>query len=83
MKPIVIKIILCSLNFNNLHLTNSRFLFVLVEEKKKKSLENIIKGKGSIRHKINDLKDKLKLAKETIAKFKTEIDRPKSEENVI
>ncbi|XP_073971231.1 YEATS domain-containing protein 4 Gas41 [Rhodnius prolixus] len=53
------------------------------EEKKKKSLENIIKGKGSIRHKINDLKDKLKLAKETIAKFKTEIDRPKSEENVI
>ncbi|KAK9501414.1 hypothetical protein O3M35_012141 [Rhynocoris fuscipes] len=50
------------------------------EEKKKKSLENIMNGRASIRQKINDLKDKLKLAKETIAKFKTEIERPKSED---
>lgn len=47
------------------------------EEKRKKSLENILTGKTKIRERINELKEKLKLAKETIAKFKSEIERSK------
>lgn len=45
------------------------------EEKKDKTLQNILNAKNKIRHEINDLRDKLKLAKETIAKFKSEINK--------
>ncbi|KAG8226809.1 hypothetical protein J437_LFUL002855 [Ladona fulva] len=43
------------------------------EEKKEKTLQNILNAKNKIRYEIADLKDRLKLAKETIAKFKGEI----------
>lgn len=43
------------------------------EEKKVQSLENIIETKAKIKSEITTLKDKLKLARETIAKFKTEM----------
>ncbi|EAT35303.1 AAEL012525-PA [Aedes aegypti] len=43
------------------------------EEKKVQSLENIIDTKGKVKSEIALLKDKLKLARETITKFKAEI----------
>ncbi|GLV32479.1 Gas41 [Carabus blaptoides fortunei] len=43
------------------------------EEKKEKTLESILSAKNKIRTEIVTLKDRLKLAKETIAKFKEEI----------
>ncbi|XP_011201652.1 PREDICTED: YEATS domain-containing protein 4 [Bactrocera latifrons] len=43
------------------------------ETKKEKTLENIIDVKGKVKSEINSLKDKLKLARETIAKFKAEL----------
>lgn len=43
------------------------------ETKKEKTLENTIEVKGKVKSEINSLKDKLKLARETIAKFKTEL----------
>ncbi|XP_014252878.1 YEATS domain-containing protein 4 [Cimex lectularius] len=49
------------------------------EQKKQNSLDNIMAGKAKIREKIQELKEKLKLAKETIAKFKSEIERSKCE----
>jgi YEATS domain-containing protein 4 len=48
-------------------------LLVPVEEKKEKSLQNILNAKNKIRYEISDLKERVKLAKETIAKFKAEI----------
>ncbi|XP_065085009.1 YEATS domain-containing protein 4 [Ochlerotatus camptorhynchus] len=43
------------------------------EDKKVQSLENIIETKGKVKTEISLLKDKLKLARETIAKFKAEM----------
>ncbi|XP_067648472.1 YEATS domain-containing protein 4 [Eurosta solidaginis] len=43
------------------------------EEKKEKTLENILVVKGKVKSEINTLKDKLKVARETIAKFKVEL----------
>ncbi|PSN32407.1 YEATS domain-containing protein 4 [Blattella germanica] len=43
------------------------------EEKKEKTLQSIVNAKNKIRHEISDLKERLKLAKETIIKFKAEI----------
>nr|CAD7462897.1 unnamed protein product [Timema tahoe] len=43
------------------------------EEKKEKTIQNIMNAKNKIRHEISDLKDRLKLAKDTISKFKSEI----------
>lgn len=55
------------------------FLFTFplfsVETKKQKTLENIIDVKQKVKGEINTLKDKLKLARETIAKFKTELSK--------
>lgn len=45
----------------------------LVEAKKQKTLANIIDVKHKVKGEINTLKDKLKLARETIAKFKAEL----------
>ncbi|KAK6618296.1 YEATS domain-containing protein 4 [Polyplax serrata] len=50
------------------------------EEKREKSLQNIKVAKNKIRHEISDLKERLKLAKETITKFKNEISRLQTEE---
>lgn len=56
-------------------LSNSRiaFLLVSVEEKKERTLQNILNAKNKIRYEISDLKERVKLAKETIVKFKAEI----------
>ncbi|KAI8120937.1 YEATS domain-containing protein 4 [Lucilia cuprina] len=43
------------------------------EAKKQKTLENILDVKHKVKGEINTLKDKLKLARETIAKFKAEL----------
>ncbi|XP_055691591.1 YEATS domain-containing protein 4 [Lutzomyia longipalpis] len=43
------------------------------EERKRKSLDNIIEAKVKVKSEITVLKDKLKLARETIAKFKAEL----------
>lgn len=48
------------------------FLF-LVDELIARTLENIIDVKGKVKSEITVLKEKLKLARETIAKFKTEL----------
>lgn len=46
-----------------------------VDEKKEKTMENINDAKQRVKTDINQLKDKLKLARETIAKFKTELNK--------
>jgi len=48
------------------------------EDKKEKTLEKIINAKTKVRTDIAELKDKLKLAKETIIKFKDEISKQQS-----
>ena len=48
-------------------------LFVTVEEKKEKTLQKIVTAQPKIRTEINELKERLQLAKETVAKFKEEI----------
>jgi len=48
------------------------------EEKKTKSLESIMNGKAIIKVKINNLKENLKLAKDTITSFKNELDKAKA-----
>ena len=40
-------------------------------------------AKNKIRHEITDLKERLKLARETITKFKNEISRLQSEATVV
>lgn len=49
------------------------FFLFSVEEKKEKTLNSILKAKNKIKTDIASLKDRLKLAKETITKFKDEI----------
>lgn len=48
------------------------------EEKKEKTLQRVIAAKTKIKADIADVKDKLKVAKETIAKFKEEISKAQS-----
>lgn len=48
-------------------------MLVSVEEKKERTLQNILNAKNKIRYEISDLKERVKLAKETIVKFKGEI----------
>lgn len=49
------------------------FFIIPVEEKKAKTLDNIINVKQKVKSEIVSLKDKLKLARETIVKFKAEL----------
>lgn len=44
-----------------------------VENKKVKTLDNILDVKGRVKSKIAQLKEKLKLARETIGRFKVEL----------
>ena len=53
-----------------------------VEEKKEKTMKNLLVAKEKISTEITDLRDKIKLAKDTIAKFKEDINRAQSEQNV-
>lgn len=61
------------------HLTTSEWnnpsLPVSVEEKKIKTMETIIDAKRRVKGDIHLLKDKLKMARETISKFKTELNK--------
>lgn len=50
-------------------------IFFAVEEKQRQALENIIDTKAKVISEIALLKEKLKLARETIAKFKTEMSK--------
>ncbi|GAB6019315.1 YEATS domain-containing protein 4 [Chamberlinius hualienensis] len=43
------------------------------EEKREKTLNTILSAKNKIRYEISDLKDRLKQAKESIAKYRTEL----------
>lgn len=45
------------------------------DEKKEKTLQNIVSAKGEIKKEINVMKEKLKLYKEATAKLKTEISK--------
>ena len=47
--------------------------FFSVEEKKEKTHQNIVNAQNKIRIEINELKERLKLSKETIVTFKAEI----------
>ncbi|XP_076315313.1 YEATS domain-containing protein 4 Gas41 isoform X2 [Tachypleus tridentatus] len=51
------------------------------EEKKDKSLSAILSAKNKIRVEINDMKEKLKVARETISKFKDEISQLEKSQN--
>ncbi|XP_076315308.1 YEATS domain-containing protein 4 Gas41 isoform X1 [Tachypleus tridentatus] len=57
------------------------FYLILVEEKKDKSLSAILSAKNKIRVEINDMKEKLKVARETISKFKDEISQLEKSQN--
>ncbi|XP_059483906.1 YEATS domain-containing protein 4 [Neocloeon triangulifer] len=43
------------------------------EEKKERALQNIIKAKAEIKKEINSMKEKVKIYKDVIAKYKTEV----------
>nr|XP_053640807.1 YEATS domain-containing protein 4-like [Cherax quadricarinatus] len=45
------------------------------EEKKEKTLKNVLSAKEKIANEIMDLREKIKLAKDTITKFKDEINK--------
>lgn len=47
----------------------------LVEAKKESTYKAITEARNRVRHEVSDLKEKLTLAKETIAKFKDEISK--------
>lgn len=49
------------------------YKYISVEEKKEQALHKIISTKGKVESEISDLKEKVKLARETITIFKDEI----------
>lgn len=55
------------------------FLFILVEDKIGKTMDNILEVKGKVKSEITVLKDKLKLARETIGRFKAELSKVQEE----
>uniref|UniRef100_A0A6M2CWQ1 YEATS domain-containing protein 4 n=1 Tax=Rhipicephalus microplus TaxID=6941 RepID=A0A6M2CWQ1_RHIMP len=52
------------------------------EEKKEKSLHSILQAKNKIRLEVADLKERLKVARETIDKYKSEINKLESQADV-
>jgi YEATS domain-containing protein 4 len=46
---------------------------MLVEEKKVSTLDSIVKAKAKVKNELSELKDRLQLAKETIQKFRDEV----------
>lgn len=58
-------------------------ILLLVEEKKKKTLKAIIDAKQKVRSEIIMLKNRLKLARETISQFKEEIAKTQENQYVI
>lgn len=65
------------LPFPHLHFSSSFYKisasFFPVEEKKTKTLANIVSAKNKIRHEIQELNERLKQSKDAISKFKDEI----------
>lgn len=57
-------------------------LFVLVEDKIVKTMDNIVEVKAKVKVEITSLKDKLKLARETIGRFKAELSKVQEENQV-
>lgn len=55
------------------NLKNQLCFLVLVEEKKVSTLDSIIKAKSKVKNELSELKDRLQLAKETIQKFRDEV----------
>lgn len=55
------------------------YLFLSVEDKIVKTMDNIMEVKGKVKHEISQLKDKLKLARETIGRFKAELSKVQGE----
>ena len=55
---------------------------VVVEEKRERTLSNILSAKNKIRYEISELNDRLKASKESNAKLKAEIAKLESEERV-
>lgn len=51
----------------------SDYFHVPVEERKVKSLENILKAKNKVKNELSELKDRLQLAKSTIQKFRDQV----------
>ena len=49
------------------------FNLVSVEDKKVKTLESILKAKSKVKNELAELKDRLQLAKETIQKFRDQV----------
>lgn len=58
-------------------------MFVLVEEKKEKTLKSIQEAKQKVKMEIAVLKNRLKLAKETISQFKDEIAKVQENQYVV
>lgn len=56
--------------------------FISVEEKIVKTMDNILDVKGKVKTEITVLKDKLKLARETIGRFKAELSKVQEENQV-
>lgn len=52
-----------------------QFFYISVEEKKEKTIKNLLNAKEKIANEIVDLREKVKLAKDTVAKFKEEISK--------
>lgn len=52
------------------------------EERKERTLNAILSAKNKIRHEIADLKERLKIARETIDKYKSEISKLESQVDV-
>ena len=56
------------------------FLAFSVEEKKERTLNNILSAKNKIRYEISELNDRLKASKESNAKLKAEIAKLEADE---
>lgn len=61
--------------FNILTDISNFFFFFQVEEKKEKTLNNIVTAKNTIRYEIQELNERLKQRKEMIQKLKDELSK--------
>jgi gas vesicle protein len=56
-----------------LHTQLKTLFIVTVEDKKVKTLDTILKAKSKVKNELSELKERLQLAKETIHKFRDEV----------
>ena len=57
-------------------------MFIVVEERKEKTLNNILAAKKKIRYEIQELNDRLKYKKDSIQKLRTQISKMEGSEKV-